>query len=216
MDRTARRERLRGLHVLADDDPRWSRGPIAQAEAACAGGAAAVQLRCKHAGDREALRLGAAIRELTRAAGVLFLVNDRFDLALALEADGVHLGQGDLPPGRIPPGARDRLLVGRSTHTEPELAAALAEPVDYVALGPIWDTRSKETPHEARGVLRAASAARAAAPLPLVAIGGIDAAGARELGRTGIAGIAVIGAVAGAEDPVAAVRALRAAFAEGR
>jgi thiamine-phosphate pyrophosphorylase len=212
MERGAGRARLRGLHVLADDDPRWGKGPVALAEAACAGGAAVVQLRCKHAGDGEALRLGAAIRARTRAAGALFFVNDRFDLALALEADGVHLGQGDLPPARLPASARARLLVGRSTHTEAELAAALGEDVDYVALGPVFGTQSKATPHAARGVERAAEAARAAAPLPLVAIGGIDAAGARALRRAGVAGIAVIGAVAGAADPLAAVRELREAF----
>jgi thiamine-phosphate pyrophosphorylase len=212
MDRAAGRARLRGLHVLADDDPRWGHGPVALAEAACAGGAAVVQLRCKHAGDREALRLGAAIRARTRAAGALFFVNDRFDLALALDADGVHLGQGDLPPARLPAAARARLLVGRSTHTEAELSAALGEDVDYVALGPVFGTQSKTTPHAAHGVERAERAARVAAPLPLVAIGGIDAAGARALGRAGVAGVAVIGAVAGAADPLAAVRELRAAF----
>jgi thiamine-phosphate pyrophosphorylase len=215
MDRGAGRARLRGLHVLADDDPRWSRDPVALADAACAGGAAVVQLRCKHAGDREALRLGAAIRARTREAGVLFFVNDRFDLALALEADGVHLGQGDVPPARLPAAARARLLVGRSTHTEAELAAALGEDVDYVALGPVFGTRSKATPHPARGVERAGQAARTAAPLPLVAIGGIDAAGARALGQAGVAGIAVIAAVAGAADPLAAVGELRAAFEGG-
>jgi thiamine-phosphate pyrophosphorylase len=212
MERSSARARLRGLHVLADDDPRWRRDPVALAEAACAGGAAVVQLRCKHARDRDALRMGAAIRARTRAAGALFFVNDRFDLALALEADGVHLGQSDLPPDRVPAAARERLLVGRSTHTEAELAAALHEPVDYVAIGPVFGTTSKETPHTARGLDRAASAARAAAPLPVVAIGGIDESGARALARAGVAGIAVIGAVAAADDPLAAVRALRAAF----
>ena len=213
MDRAARRERLRGLHVLADDDPRWARDPIAIADAACAGGAAVVQLRCKHASDREALRLGAAIRARTRDAGVLFVVNDRFDLALAVAADGVHLGQEDVPPDRLPKAARERLLVGRSTHGEADLAAALAEDLDYVAHGPVFETRSKATPHAARGVERAAAAARAAAPLPLIAIGGIDEAGARALRAAGVGGIAVIGAVAAARDPLAAVRELRAAFA---
>jgi len=214
--RAERRRRLAGLHVLADDDPRWPTGPLAQAEAACTGGAAVVQLRCKHATDREALRLGEAIRALTREAGALFVVNDRFDLALALGADGVHLGQDDLPPGRLPEAARERLLVGRSTHDLAELEAALQEPVDYLALGPVFGTASKQTPHAARGAPMAREAARRAAPLPLVAIGGIDAAGAAALAAAGVAGVAVISAVAGAADPLAAVRALRAAFEPGR
>lgn len=211
-DRAARRERLRGLHVLADDDPRWPRGPLAQAEAACAGGAAVVQLRCKHGSDARTLELGAAIRERTRAAGLLLVVNDRFDLALALGADGVHLGQEDLAPARLPAEAREALLVGRSTHTAEELRDAQAEPVDYVALGPVFATASKQTPFAARGVAAAGEAARALAPLPLVAIGGIDAAGAAALARAGVTAVAVISAVAGAADPVAAVRALCAAL----
>jgi thiamine-phosphate pyrophosphorylase len=211
-DREAWRRRLAGLHVLADDDPRWRSGPLTQAEAACAGGAAVVQLRCKHATDRQALRLGSAIRTLTREAGVLFFVNDRFDLALALGADGVHLGQEDLPPARLPAAARERLRVGRSTHNLAELRDALAEGVDYVALGPVFGTASKDSPYEPRGLAMARAAARAAAPLPLVAIGGIDAAGAAALAAAGVAGVAVISAVAAAPDPRAAVRELRAAL----
>ena len=94
---------LRGLHVLADDAPHWKHDPVEQARAACRGGAAVVQLRAKLAVDRQALAWAARIRELTRQAGALFIVNDRFDLALAAGADGVHLGQEDLPPARIPP-----------------------------------------------------------------------------------------------------------------
>jgi thiamine-phosphate diphosphorylase len=215
-ERAARRAKLRGLHVLADDDPRWRHGPLAQAEAACAGGAAVVQLRCKQATDLAALALGEAIRARTRAAGLLFFVNDRFDLALALGADGVHLGQEDVPPARLPAAAREALLVGRSTHTEAELRAARDEPVDYVALGPVFGTASKATPHAARGVAMASEAARALAPLPLIAIGGIDAAGAAALAQAGVAGVAVISAVAAAADPVAAVRALCAALGPAR
>jgi thiamine-phosphate diphosphorylase len=215
-DRAARRLRLRGLHVLADDDPRWPADPVDQAEAACTGGAAVVQLRCKRAGDREALRLGAAVRERTRRAGVLLFVNDRFDLALALAADGVHLGQGDLPPARLPAAARERLLVGRSTHTPEEARAAAREPVDYVAVGPVFGTTSKTTDLGPRGVAEAAAAARELAPLPVIAIGGVDAVGAAALAAAGVAGVAVISAVAGADDPLAAVRALCAALGSAR
>jgi len=215
VSRAALRGRLAGLHVLADDDPRWPRDPLAQAEAACAGGAAVVQLRCKHATDAEALRLARGVRARTRAAGALFFVNDRFDLALAVEADGVHLGQEDLPPARLPAAARARLLVGRSTHTLEQARAAAREDVDYVALGPIFGTASKASPWPARGVALAGEIARALAPLPLVAIGGVDADGARALAAAGVAGVAVISAVAAAGDPVAAVRALTSALEAG-
>lgn len=208
-------QRLWGLHVLADDDPRWRRDPAAQADAACAGGAAVVQLRAKRATDREALAWARAIRKRTRAAGVLFFVNDRFDLALLVEADGVHLGQGDLPPDRLPADTRARLWVGRSTHTLEQARAARDERVDYAAFGPVFGTSSKEAEHSPRGLAALAEVAKLLAPLPLVAIGGIDAARAAACREAGAAGIAVIGAVAGADDPVAATRALVAALRSG-
>ena len=207
VNREAALERLRGLHVLADDAPHWKHDPVEQARAACRGGASVVQLRAKLAADREALAWALRIRELTRQAGALFIVNDRFDLALAAGADGVHLGQEDLPPARIPPRAREALLVGRSTHTLEQAGAACREPIDYVAFGPIFGTRSKASPYEARGVEALARVVRLVAPHPAVAIGGIDESTAREIAAAG-AGVAVISAVAGAADPEAATRRL--------
>jgi len=209
-------ERLHGLHVLADDDPRWKHDPVAQAQAACRGGARVVQLRAKHAGDGEVLRWAAAIRAATREAGALFVLNDRFDLALAAEADGVHLGQEDLPPARLPPEARARLLIGRSTHDEAELLAAREEPVDYVAFGPVFGTRSKACAHPARGLDALRRAAALAGTRPLVAIGGIHAGNAGAALGAGAHAVAVISAVAGAPDPEAATRALVAALGGGR
>jgi thiamine-phosphate pyrophosphorylase len=208
--------RIAGLYVLCDDDPRWPRDPVAQARAALAGGARVVQLRAKRAGDRQALAWGRAIAALARAHGALFFVNDRFDLALACAADGVHLGQDDLPPARVPAGARARLLVGRSTHTPEQLPAAAGEPVDCVAFGPVFGTTSKDSAYGARGTAALAEAVALAAPRPLVAIGGIDAARAGEVIRAGAAAACVLSAVAGADDPEAAARALAAAIAHAR
>lgn len=207
-------ERVRGLHVLADLQPRWQWDPVALARAACRGGAACVQLRAKDAPDALVLRLGRAIRAVTRERDVLFVVNDRFDLALLMEADGVHLGQDDLPPARLPEPARARLLVGRSTHDPAQARAAADEPVDYVAFGPVFGTRSKDSPYGPRGAEALARCAELCAPRPLVAIGGIDAGNAAEAARAGAAGVAVISAVAGADDPEAATRALVRAFAK--
>ena len=193
--------RFAGLHVLADDDPRWRWSPLEQAQAACDGGAAVVQLRAKRATDREALAWGEAIRLATRRAGALFVVNDRFDLALALEADAVHLGQEDLPPGRVRAAAGAALAIGRSTHDEGELARATGEPVDYVAFGPVFGTSSKQTSHAALGLERLAAAARSVAPRPLVAIGGIDVERIPAVIAAGARGVAVLSAVAGALDP---------------
>lgn len=199
-----------GLHVLADDDARWKWDPLEQARAACAGGAKVVQLRAKHATDREVLALAGEIREMTRRAGVLFFVNDRFDLALLCDADGVHLGQEDLPPARLPRAARRRLRVGRSTHDPEQARAARSEGVDYVAFGPVFGTHSKDTGYAARGLEALGEIAAIAAPLPVIAIGGIDRSRAAAALAAGAAGIAVISAVAGADDPLAEVRALSA------
>jgi thiamine-phosphate diphosphorylase len=202
------RERFAGLHVLADDDPRWRHAPLAQARAACTGGAAVVQLRAKHATDRDALALAREIRDLTRAAGLLFVMNDRFDLALASGADGVHLGQDDFPPARVPADARARLLVGRSTHTLEQVRRARGESVDYLGFGPVFGTTSKESAYTARGAVLLARAVECAGELPVIAIGGIDAARAAEAAKAGATGVAVISAVANADDPERAVRAL--------
>jgi thiamine-phosphate pyrophosphorylase len=194
--------------VLADADPRWRWSPLEQAQAACDGGAATVQLRAKHATDREVLAWGERIREATRRAGVRFVVNDRFDLALLVEADAVHLGQGDLPPARVRAAAGAKLAIGRSTHDEAELSRALGEPVDYLAFGPVFGTGSKDTGFTAQGLAKLAAAAARAAPRPLVAIGGIDPGNVAEVRAAGACGAAVISAVAAAADPAAAVRAL--------
>lgn len=206
-ERAVRTRAFIGLHVLADDDPRWEHDPLEQARAACEGGARVVQLRAKRATDTQALAWGRAIRALTREAGVTFVVNDRVDLALACDADAVHLGQDDLAPAdarRIAP----RLAVGRSTHDIEQLARALAEPIDYVAYGPLFGTASKDTGYGARGLDALHEIARRCAPLPLVAIGGIDLGNCAQALAAGAHGVAVISAIANAADPVAAVREL--------
>lgn len=201
-------ERVRGLHVLADDAPQWKLDPVEQARAAVAGGAAVVQLRTKHATDRETLTWASEIRRITRDGGALFLVNDRFDLALAAGADGVHLGQEDLPPERIPAETRARLVVGRSTHTREQAECARSEPVDYVAFGPVFSTASKSSTYGPRGTALLAEVAALVAPRPLVAIGGIGIDNAAGVAAAGAAAAAVISAVAAADDPVEATRHL--------
>ena len=214
MERAAHRagSGFAGLHVLVDDDPRWRLAPPALARAACAGGAEVIQLRAKFASDRECLAWAREIRDLTRACGARFVLNDRFDLALAAGADGVHLGQDDLPPASIPPALRARLAIGRSTHDLAQARTACDEPVDYIAFGPIFGTHSKRSEYAARGLGLLAEVVRAVAPRPLVAIGGITAENAGDVIAAGAAGLAVISAVAGAADPVDATRRLRASL----
>ncbi len=208
----ARSTAFAGLHVLADDDPRWPLDPVAQARAACAGGAAAVQLRAKHAVDDRIVEWGRAIRELTRACGAAFVLNDRFDLALAVGADAVHLGQDDLPPDAIPETLRPRLAVGRSTHDLEQARRAVEEGVDYVALGPVFGTGTKDTGYDARGLSLLSEVVALVSPRPVVAIGGIDEDNLPAALAAGAVGAAVISAVAGAADPEDSVRRLCDAF----
>lgn len=201
-----------GLHVLVDDDPRWPADPVSQARAACRGGAQVLQLRAKHTIDSSVLAWAREIRSLTDAAGVRFVVNDRFDLALAAGADAVHLGQDDLPPSEVPAAVRAKLAIGRSTHTLEQARAASQEPIDYLAFGPLFGTSSKDSEYDARGLPALRAIAKQVAPLPVVAIGGIDCSNARSVIEAGAAGVAVIGAVAGASDAVTVVRELASAI----
>jgi thiamine-phosphate pyrophosphorylase len=202
-------ERVQGVYALADDDPRWRNDVRAQLAGALAGGATVVQLRLKHLGDGAALALARESVARSREAGALLLVNDRFDLALLSGADGVHLGQDDLAPERIPADARARLLVGLSTHTLEQVRESRTRPADYIAFGPVFGTRSKESEFSPRGIglLREAVAL---AGRPLVAIGGISAANAAQVRAAGAAAAAVISAIADASDPAEATRYLRA------
>ena len=209
-----RGQEYRGLHVLVDDDPRWRCDPVAQARNACTAGVPVIQLRVKHATDQQALEWARKIRALTRSSGARFVMNDRYDIALLADADAVHLGQTDLPPSAIPDDARKRLAIGLSTHTAEQLEAARKELVDYVAFGPVFGTTSKESEFDARGLEALGEATRLALPRPLIAIGGIEARHLADLRLAGVGGFAVISGVAGADDPIAAARALMAGFAQ--
>ena len=139
-------------------------------------------------------------------------MNDRFDLALLCDADGVHLGQLDAAQGDLPEAAR-ALAIGRSTHTLEQARSAAEEAVDYVAFGPVFATKSKESEYGERGLAALAQAAAAVAPLPMIAIGGIDAANAAKVVGAGAAGAAVIGAIAASEQPERAAATLAAILA---
>lgn len=179
-------------------------------EEAIAGGATVVQLREKLLPDGEVYRIGRDLAALVRLRGALFFVNDRVDLALALAADGVHVGRGDLPLRAVRAVAGSRLLVGASSHTLAE-AQALGE-ADYIAFGPVFATPSKDDAEAPTGV-EALREAAAGVARPLVAIGGIGGENAPSLRGSGIAGVAVIGAILGAADPRAAAAALRRGIA---
>lgn len=207
-------EAVAGIYPLADDDPRWRVRPLELVAAAVRGGASVVQLRLKHTRDAEALRLARAARGHTRAAGALLILNDRFDLADLAQVDGVHLGQHDPAPERIPPEVRARLLVGLSTHTLEQVRESRTRPIDYVAFGPVFGTKSKDSEYEPRGAKLLAEAVETAAH-PLVAIGGIGADELRRVAAAGARAAALISALTDAADPEAETRRLRALFGGG-
>jgi thiamine-phosphate pyrophosphorylase len=179
------------------------------------GGARIVQLRAKAVSDRALLALAREAGAAARDLGALFLVNDRPDLAALAAADGVHLGQDDLPPRDARRALPAGTLLGFSTHDASQVEAAAAEPVDYLAIGPVFATRTKTDTAPVVG-LPGVRAARARTCLPLVAIGGITADNARSVIEAGADGVAVLSALLAGGDVAAAVRRLRAAIGDPR
>jgi thiamine-phosphate pyrophosphorylase len=203
--------RLPALYAIVDPLD-TGRSAVALAEMLLAGGARLLQLRLKHATSRELLLAAAAIRPLTRAAGALFLVNDRPDIARAVDADGVHLGQDDLPVAAARRVLGPGPLIGVSTHDLDEACAAAAAGADYLGVGPVYATTSKAAPLAPRG-LDLVRAVRAAVDRPLVAIGGITPETALAVRAAGADAVAMISALVHAPDPAAAVRAAVARLA---
>jgi thiamine-phosphate pyrophosphorylase len=200
------------LYAILDADRLGDRPPGASAEALARGGAAVVQLRAKGVSDRRLHALAEETRDGARRGGALFVVNDRPDVALMVGADGVHLGQDDLPPEAARRILGAAAIIGRSTHSLAQLRAAAEEPIDYVALGPIFATATKPDAEPVVG-LDLLRAARALTGLPLVAIGGIDAARARDTVSAGADGLAVVSALVDAPDLERAARAFLSGMA---
>lgn len=167
----------------------------AQVARLVAGGASFVQLREKHASPREFYSDAEEALRLARAKGARLLINDRVDLALALGADGVHLGQDDVPPEAARKILGARAIIGYSTHNVEQARAAALLPLDYLALGPIYPTSSKENPDAVVGLEGLRRVREVAGDLPLVAIGGITRERARETLAAGADAVAVIGAL---------------------
>jgi thiamine-phosphate pyrophosphorylase len=178
------------------------------------GGCRMVQLREKEWPSGRLLPLAERLGGRCRRAGATFIVNDRVDLAVAVGADGVHLGQDDLPPRAARPLLRPGMILGRSTHTLVQATRARDEAVDYVAVGSMFETATKPD-FELAGpeLLRRI---RPLTPQPLVGIGGITHANVGDVIRAGADGVAVISAVCGDPDPAAATRRLLAAIREAR
>jgi thiamine-phosphate pyrophosphorylase len=176
-------------------------------------GAPAIQLRGKSLTARELLASALRLRELTRRHQALLFVNDRADVALAAHADGVHLGPDDIPVHAVRASVPPDFLVGFSTDDPEVAAAAVRDGADYLGCGTVYPTAHKSEAGDVIGLARL-DAVAAAVSVPVIGIGGITVDRAAEVAQTGAAGIAVIGAVMGAEDPAEAVRGLLAPFEE--
>jgi thiamine-phosphate pyrophosphorylase len=180
-------------------------------EAALNGGATVIQLRKKSMPMSEQYRLALALRTLTREHEALLIINDHADLAIAADADGVHLGQDDLPPSavRALPGFEGR-LIGRSTHSLGQAQLAVHEGVDYIAVGPVYPTPTKEgRPAVGTGLV---SRVADVVDRPFVAVGGIDQDNIGAVVEAGARAVAVVRAVYDAPDPAEAARRLREAL----
>jgi len=197
------------LYVITDEEIGRGRSHAELARRAVAGGADVIQLRDKRLSGRDLFRAAVAIRGITADAGALFIVNDRLDVAFAAGADGVHLGENDLPVGEARRIAPPGFVIGASVSSVATAVRAAAEGADYVALSPTFATASKDDAGPGYGLTMLAEI-RAAVSLPLVAIGGITAANVAGVIAAGADGVAVISAVVGEDDVTAAARDLRA------
>jgi thiamine-phosphate diphosphorylase len=188
-------DRLR-LYLVADPDL-CDGAVVERVEAALAGGVTAVQLRAKSMTDRGTVALGRRLRDTTSRHAALLVVNDRVDIALAVGADGVHLGVTDLDPADARAIAPPGFLIGYSPNDAADTAGAGV--ADYYGIGPVFGTRSKADAGDALGLAVFADRV-AGSPVPVVGIGGIEAGNAPDVIERGAAGVAVISAILSARD----------------
>jgi thiamine-phosphate pyrophosphorylase len=202
------------LYVILDRAAAGGRDLEEVLAAALGGGCTMVQLREKTWPSGRLWPLAVRLRARCARAGVPFIVNDRVDLAVAVDADGVHLGQEDLSPAAARPLLRRGMILGLSTHGLDQARAARAAGADYIAVGSMFPTATKpDFELVGPGLLRAL---RPEIPVPLVAIGGITPDNAGEVIRAGADGVAIISAICGAADPGLAARRFREAIRGAR
>jgi thiamine-phosphate pyrophosphorylase len=182
------------LHAIVDVDVAARAGwtPAALARAYLDGGARIIQLRAKRTPSGPLMDLCDALVELARSGDAAIIVNDRADLARMCRAAGVHVGQDDLSPRHARSIVGDAAVVGVSTHTVPQIDAAATEPVSYIAVGPVFGTRTKDTGYSAVGLPLVTQAVRRARGRPVVAIGGVTLDNAVLALDAGAAAVAVI------------------------
>jgi len=206
-------ERLR-LIVITDVELASPRSLKDVVRAALGAGAPAVQLRAKRMNAQELVAAGQEILPYVREAGALFFVNDRVDVALAIEADGVHVGPDDVPVRVLRPIVPKGFLIGASTNDPEEARRLVAAGADYIGCGTVYPTATKPDAGDAIG-LEGLRRVVDAVDVPVVGIGGIDVARASDVAGTGAAGVATVAAVMGAQDITGAVWGLQAPWRHG-
>lgn len=200
-----RQESLKGLYLILDQQAGQGRPLLEVLTAAAEAGVRLFQYRDKTASASEAYRRALGLRRAAAEAGALFFVNDRCDLALAVDADGVHLGQDDMPLALARTILGPEKIVGLSTHCEADVIQAMAGGADYIGFGPIFQTGSKRD-HEPVVGIDGLKRIRRLTQLPVFAIGGITADRIAPVLAAGADGVAVISAIIGAPDVGSAVR----------
>lgn len=206
-----------GTYLVTQESRSVARSTLEVVEAAIAGGVDVIQLREKDTTIRQRYERGREVRERTAEAGVSLIVNDRVDLALAIDGDGVHLGDDDLPVSVARELLGETALIGRSVSTVAAARDAEAAGADYLGVGAVFATSSKNVADEQAEIgVDAVAEITEAVSIPCVAIGGISVANAADAVAAGADGVAVISAIAAAADPEAATRELSDAVAAGR
>lgn len=168
---------------------------LEQVEKLVAGGATLIQLRDKRAAPKDFYEAAKAVIEFARPKNIKIIINDRVDIALAAKADGAHLGQDDLPPAQARKILGEKAIIGFSTHTVSQAAEALKFPIDYLAIGPIFATFSKEIPDATLGLEKLKRVREAVGNFPLVAIGGINFENVKAVLQNGADSAALISAI---------------------
>jgi thiamine-phosphate pyrophosphorylase len=202
---------LTGLYVILDPEAAQGRSLLDLLKQAADGGARLFQYRAKTVSALDAYRQAVPLRQAARDCGALFLVNDRCDLALAVDADGVHLGQQDLPLAMARTLMGAGKLIGISTHNDAQVSAAARSGADYLGFGPIFPPSSKRD-HEPVVGIDGLRRIRGLTLLPVFAIGGITVESAGRLAEAGADGIAVVAAIAQAADVTGTARSFVASF----
>jgi thiamine-phosphate pyrophosphorylase len=198
-------EKTKGLYAIIDTQSLKGRSHLEVAEAVIRGGAKVLQLRDKTTKKKDLLPIAQSLADLCKANGALFIMNDNLDIALAAGADGLHIGQEDLAVGAARKLAPLDMIIGCSVFNVEQAKQAVADGADYVAVGAIFPTPSKDAPVLGLEPLRQV---KEAVSVPVVAIGGINISNAAEVKKAGADSIAVIGAILGADSPEKAAREL--------